>query len=64
MIFQLTNGFYHPKQVWKPIKYYVLINGDLQITESCQEAWAVALKYEMNHEKKKNDNISSHPMPH
>jgi hypothetical protein len=29
-----------------------MFNGDLQITESCQEAWAVALKYEMNHEKK------------
>jgi hypothetical protein len=45
MIFQLTNGFYHSKQVWKPIKYYVLINEDPQITESCQEAssWAVAL---------------------
>ena len=63
MIFQLTNDFYHYKQAWKPIKYSVLINGDLQITESCQEAWAVALKYEMKHENK-HGNIPSHPMPH
>ena len=29
----------------------------LLITESCQEAWVVALK-------QANDNISNHPMPH
>src|SRR5882762_563691 len=38
---------------WRPPK----------ITESCQEAWAVALKCEMKHENK-HGNIPSHPMPH
>ena len=52
MVFQLTNGFYNSKQAWKPVKYYVLIYGDLQITEFCQEAWAVALKCEMKHQNK------------
>ena len=68
MIFWLTNDFYHDKQAWKPIKYSVLINGDLQITESYQEVLAVVLKYEMKPKNKPKNkpygNIPSHPMPH
>jgi hypothetical protein len=55
-IFQLTNGFCHSKQAWKPINICIDLR-HLHITGSCQEAWAVTLK-------QANDNISSHSMPH
>jgi hypothetical protein len=63
MVFQLTNIFYHSKQAQKSIKLYALINEDFQITKSCQETWAVALKYEMKHENKPYGNIPSASSP-
>src|SRR5882762_3038967 len=63
MVFQLINGFYHCKTGIETNKILCIDKWRPQITESCQEAWAVALKYEMKHENK-HGNIPSHPMPH